>query len=79
MRGLTLAILMAMNAYLVPSAEAAELLLSAAVERPAAFGDVCRPPPWYRGWSRIAPFVCNEYLGWPRYYYYGMGPRRQHH
>ena len=81
MRKLTLAVmLLAMNA--VPSAQAADLL-APPPERHGAFGDICRPPPWYRGWSRIAPFVCAPYLWSPAYYYYGlaagMGPHRPHH
>ena len=23
----------------------------------------CRPPPWYRGFAREAPFVCAEFWG----------------
>ena len=26
-------------------------------------------PPWYRGLRDVAPFVCAEFWGWPRYYY----------
>ena len=25
----------------------------------------CRPPPWYRGFAREAPFVCAEFWWWP--------------
>jgi hypothetical protein len=78
MRKLTLAVVvLAMN--VLTSAQAAELIAPRlSLEREAAFGDICRPPPWYRGFSRIAPFVCGGYLWWPRYYYYvaGMGPHR---
>ena len=76
----SLALLLAMNA--LPSAQAADLI-APPLERHAAYGDICWPPPWLRGWSRIAPFVCDDSLGWPAYYYYGlaagMGPHRHRH
>jgi len=76
----SLALLLAMNA--LPSAQAADLI-APPLERHAAYGDICRPPPWLRGWSRIAPFVCDDSLWWPAYYYYGlaagMGPHRHRH
>jgi hypothetical protein len=77
MRNVTLAVvLLAVNA--MPSAQAADLI-APPLERHAA-GDVCPAPPWHRGWTRLAPFVCNEYLWWPEFYYYGlragMGPHR---
>jgi hypothetical protein len=78
MLNLTLAVVvLAMN--VLTSAQGAELIAPPLpLERETAFGDICRPPPWYRGWSRMAPFVCSESLWWPRYYYYaaGMGPHR---
>jgi hypothetical protein len=84
MRKLSLAVmLLAMNA--LQSARAADLLAPPleTLETRAAFGDICLPPPWLRGWSRMAPFVCDDSLWWPAYYYYGlgagMGPRRPHH
>jgi hypothetical protein len=33
----------------------------------AALDDICRAPAWLRGWSRMAPFVCDDYLSWPPY------------
>jgi hypothetical protein len=79
MRKFALAVvLLAMN--VLTSAQAAELI-ALSLEREAVFGDICRPPPWYRGWSRMAPFVCSGSLWWPRYYYYsaGTGPHRHHY
>jgi hypothetical protein len=80
MRKLTLAVVLLAN--VLTSAQAAELIAPPlSLERETAFGDICRPPPWYGGWSRMAPFVCSESLWWPRYYYLaaGMGPHRPHH
>jgi len=44
------------------SAGAADLLTPrlSLLQRDKAFGGICPTPPWYRGWSRIAPFVCGE-------------------
>ena len=38
----------------------------------------CRPPPWYRGFAREAPFVCADFWWWPYYYYRNTG-RRYHY
>ena len=35
----------------------------------------CRPPPWYRGFAREAPFVCANFWWWPYYYYQNAGRR----
>jgi len=52
MRKLTLAVVpLAMN--ILTSAQAADLIAPPlSLERETAFGDICRPPPWYRGWPR---------------------------
>jgi len=42
----------------------------------AAFG--CRPPPWFRGWQDVAPFVCGSWWGWPRFYGQELGVRHRH-
>jgi hypothetical protein len=80
MRKLTVAIVL-LTTNALPSAQAADLI-APPLEARAAFGDICPTPPWHRGWSRMAPFVCNEYLWWPAYYYYGLGaglgPHRPH-
>jgi hypothetical protein len=81
MRNVTLAVvLLVMNA--LPSAQAADLIAPPLETHVAVgLGDICPVPPWHRGWSRLAPFVCNEYSWWPAYYYYGLraGMGSHHH
>jgi len=44
-----------------------------------AFDEVaCRPPPWFRGWQDVTPWVCGTSLWWPKYYYQGLGFRQRH-
>jgi hypothetical protein len=78
MRKATLAVML-LGITALPSAQAADLI-APPLHAALAFGDICPAPPWHRGWTRMAPFVCNEYLWSPAYYYYGlaagMGPHR---
>jgi hypothetical protein len=77
MRKLRLAVVL-VSVNVLTSAHAADLLAPrlSLLERDKAFGDICHTPSWYRGWSRLAPFVCGEYLWCPRYYYYDRMARR---
>ena len=45
--------------------DAARLFLSARgrMGHPTFEAVACRPPPWYRGFAREAPFVCAEFWG----------------
>jgi hypothetical protein len=82
MRGFTF--VMAALAILYSSDRAHSLFFSAPSDARAALETInpldrtgCRPPPWYRGWATITPFVCAPYWWSPRYYYRGIGARQR--
>ena len=66
-------------ACLAPPDRAEALLPLGMSQAHVTFDEVaCRPPPWFRGWQDVAPFVCGGWWWWPRYYNQGVGIRHRH-